>query len=513
MQESEKLPLSVANARQDSSASLWSTDFEREEVSDAQGKLRLTMVTAVWGKWHLDMHFNVNLPTLLAPGNLPALAEQCEMTYYIFTRKADFRRVDTAPETEVLRQIMSVEIRWLDEADLKDPIATHHKAWNQAIREAAANGSLALLMPPDVAWADNSFASIVKRLKNGARAIFMTYLRAESSSFVEALLERKPDGEIVNRVPPQEMVELCVRSLHPLMAAYLRDSDYFPIHPEMILWAVPGEGFAVRVLAREMFIFDPRCVEFNAVSLLAQPLGEETMSFMADSDELFAVSLATLGKDVAWHVNAHKADPVEIAGWWLTYDSPVNDFMVSQKIRWHFAPVTEEKWRAKERGCDLFVRRVALTREGMRIWQAMCELECTNASLALSLAVHTGVFQRGARGRGGAIVLVPSDAAFAREENTYFERLLTPEGAQMLAKLIRAHHIPDAQDAVETRDPLAIMLQGEEQREVQSGQGPLMLRQLADDSYEIGGARVINGPLRIGRHTVYVLDRLFDNLE
>lgn len=507
MQDSRQPHQSMGSAGEHMCESLWPRDADIDEQAARPTELRVTIVTAVWGKWHLDMHLDVNLPTLLAPGNLPALAEYCDATYLIFTRKADFARLNSAPEIEALRRIMSVEFRWLDEADLKDPIATHHKAWAQATKEATERDSLVLLMPPDVAWGDNSFASVVERLKNGVRAIFMTYLRAESASFVEALLRRKSKDGIVNRVPPQEMVELCVRSLHPLMAAYLRDSEYFPIHPEMILWAVPGEGFAVRVLAREMFIFDPGCIELNSVSLVAQSLAEEELAFMADSDELFAVSLAPLGKDIDWHINAHKADTIEIAGWWLTYDSPVNDFMAGQKIRWHFAPVTEEKWRPKERGCDLFVRRAAAAREGMRVWQAACELECTKSSLILSLAVQTGAVQRGVRGRAGAIVLLPSDDAFARDHD-HFERLLTPEGAQALVRLIRAHHIPDVKDAVEARDPLATLLHGEEQREVRSGASSLMLRRLEYGTYDIGGARITSGPLLIGTHAVYVVDKL-----
>lgn len=506
--QSGEHPRFKLKASGDACDALWPLAENGEEQAAAQGGLRLTMVTAVWGKWHLDMHFNVNLPTLLAPGNLPALAARCKTTYLIFTRKADFERINSAAEIEALRRIMTVEIRWLDEADLQDPIAAHHKAWNLATKEAADNGSLVLLMPPDVAWGDNSFGSVVKHLENGVRAIFMTYLRAESSSFVEALLSRKPKEGIVNRVPPEEMVELCVRSLHPLMGAYLRDSDYFPIHPEMILWAVPGEGFAVRVLAREMFIFDPVRVELNSVALVAQTLSDDAIAFMAESDELFAVSLAPLGKDIGWHINAHRADAIEIAGWWLNYDSPVNDFIASQKIRWHFAPVTEDKWRCKERSSDLFVRRVAVAREGMRIWQAACELECTKASLALSLAVHTGAFQRGVRGRGHALVLIPNDAAF--DDDAYFEWLLTPEGAKSLTLLIGAHHIPDVKDFVGARDPLAAANNDDKRGVVQSGRGPILLRQLDDGSYEIAGAQVTDGPLKIGKHAVYVVDRLID---
>jgi hypothetical protein len=407
------------------------------------------MATAVWGKWHLDIHFDVNLPTLLAPGNLPTLAAFCDITYVIFTRRADLERIERAPETAALRRLMVVDIRLFSEIDIRDPIAAHHKAWALVTEASARDGSLVLLMPPDVAWAENCFVTVVERLRRGERAVFMTYLRAESSTFVPALVARKKQGEVTNCVPPSEMVELCVRSLHPLMAAYLRDSKYFPIHSEMVLWAVPQEGFLVRVMAREMFLFDPGYFHLNNASLPIQKMKPGEASFVADSDELFAVSLAPLGKDATWHTTPRKADPIEIAGWWLTYDSPVNDFVAAQKIRWHFAPVSEAKWRAKERASDLFVRRTAAAREGMRIWQAARELQCTMASMTLALSVHTGALSRAARGRGGSIVLLPNDAAFATQRRGFLDQLFSPAQSSTLVRMLRAHHIPDVGELVE----------------------------------------------------------------
>jgi uncharacterized surface protein with fasciclin (FAS1) repeats len=120
--------------------------------------------------------------------------------------------------------------------------------------------------------------------------------------------------------------------------------------------------------------------------------------------------------------------------------------------------------------------------------------------------VHTGPLVRGAHGRGGAIVLLPSDAAFARHGKDCLDRLLAPEGAAALTRLIRAHHIPDVGDALETRDPLGVLLGGEETRELASADGPLLLQVRQDGAYEIGRARVTGGPVRVGPPAVYVVD-------
>src|SRR5262249_59438484 len=52
----------------------------------------IAMVTAVWGDWHLDAHAGANLPTLLAPGNLPVLAGRPEMISRPHTRRSAVQR-------------------------------------------------------------------------------------------------------------------------------------------------------------------------------------------------------------------------------------------------------------------------------------------------------------------------------------------------------------------------------------------------------------------------------------
>ena len=51
--------------------------------------MRCHILTAVWGTWHTDTFINLNLPSLLAPGNLPAFASRIDTTYVIGTSVSD----------------------------------------------------------------------------------------------------------------------------------------------------------------------------------------------------------------------------------------------------------------------------------------------------------------------------------------------------------------------------------------------------------------------------------------
>jgi len=420
-----------------------------------ESRPKLLIVTAVWGRWHIDAFLNLNLPTLMAPGNFPALAEICDIHYVIYTNRQDQVELAESPIISGLNRLMTVEQRLLEDHVLVDPIAAHHLAWERATEDAKKSGSLILMMPPDVAWSDESFGNVGLLMSEGYRAIFMTYLRAEENSF-SATLGAEPKSEDKSlSISSDRMVELCLNCLHPLMAAYLADSEYFPIHPEMMIWAVPGEGLLVRVLAREMFLFDPNEIELNKMRLPKEPVSPKNGYFIADSDQLFGVSLAPVGKDAEWHLTPHQADPVEVGGWWSIYDSGVNDFIVSHHVRWHFAPVTESKWKDKERLSDLFIRRAAGVREGIRFWQIAHRLHLPKVAGLLAVAAQTGIMSRALIGRGEAVaVLLPTESAFRNLPSNQYNELLTFEGAQKLSKLIRAHIIMlEDLDALEG-DPL-----------------------------------------------------------
>jgi hypothetical protein len=254
----------------------------------------------------------------------------------------------------------------------------------------------------------------------------------------------------------------------------------------MLFWPVAGEGLLLRVLAREMFLFNPRFLSLNVANLVGSEIDPNAVHFVSDSDEFFAVSLAGLGKDVDWHMKLRPADPVEIGRWWLNYDSPVNDAIASYKIRWHVNPVTEAKWRQREVASDLFIRRCGVIREGLRVREAAQELGCSKAAQLIAFAVHCHVLEHVVRGSGAATILVPVNAAFARLPDGFVDRLLTPAGRKDLIRFLRAH----ITIAPPPKNPMARRL----------GTTPIKLRGR-------GAARVVGQPVAVGRHTVQLVSQ------
>lgn len=464
----------------------------------------LFVVTAVWGKWHIDQFLYVNLPTLLASDNIPKLAESCEISYIFYTSKEDLEFLSNAQGISRLASFAKLDFRILDAERLRDPIAAHHHAWNLATAIAKSSDSYILLMPPDVAWSNGSFGHVADLLNGGIKAIFMTYLRAESESFTRQLASKYDQLLGVTTVSGAELVDMSLRCLHPLMAAYLRESSYYPIHSEMMLWTIPNEGLAARVLAREMFIFNPNAFNLTIASLAAEEIDPATIHFITDSDDLFAVSLSEFGKDSAWYQRARKADPTDIAGWWLAYDSPINDTIVSNKIRWHRQPVTEHKWRAREQGADLFLRRCAARREGIRIWHVARHFGCSILARAVALAVYTKAFEHALVGNSGCAVFLPTDAALEALGTAELEYLTSPEGHHELVEMIRHHYAP-LHGAAEIQGQ---KLEQNSSSEWLSAAGQNLRFTKAEGIRRINNIIISSEPIRNGRHVVMPIEGL-----
>ena len=181
------------------------------------------------------MFLEINLPTMLAPENLPALVDGVTCEYIIYTTSKDAAVMMHDRAFERLRALMPVEIKIFSPSKTRHPVDLHMDIWLSATERARKLEAFILFMPPDVGWANGSFARLRDALIAGKRAIFMTYPRVVSETISPALQEVHPRNvDEAMTVSPREMMALALTHIHPLMAAYTRSASHFPIHPEMI---------------------------------------------------------------------------------------------------------------------------------------------------------------------------------------------------------------------------------------------------------------------------------------
>jgi hypothetical protein len=383
----------------------------------SSGRRRCVFVTVFWGEWHRAIFLDANLPTMLSPGNLPALTTGVDCEYLIYTTAKDALQIRRCPAFQRLSAVLPVKIKLFKPSKTKNIFSLQHEIWAAATEYARRQGAFILLMPPDVAWADGSFMALRDALEAGKRAIFMTYPRVVSEAIGPALAEHFPlTAEDARVIPPNDLMALTITHIHPLMAAYNRAASHFPLHPEMLLWPIEGDGFLLRLLARELFCFEPGHYALNAQSLLAEVPRCDEIHVFTDSRKFLGISFTPLWKDMEWYLARRRLDPLFVGRWWLDYDSPLNDHLSTLNLRFTCGSADHQRWRRIEAQADALLTHLRAAREFMRVLMTLEKMGHSRAAafLASSLRVY-GVARRWPR-QGPFLVLAPTNEALARAE-------------------------------------------------------------------------------------------------
>jgi hypothetical protein len=436
---------------------------------------------------------------MLAAGNLPAFAATVDTNYVIYTPLEDRTRMERSALFEKLRSIVRIEFRELGPADNTTPIDTTNRIWQLGIREAAQSSAFVMFMPPDVVWADGSLGHLADLITAGKHAIFLNWhLRSISETFIPAFHSKhRPDSNGIVTVDARTLVQLGMEHAHPIVGAYLRDSPFFPRHPEVIFWPIPGEGVLMHVLALTPFVFRPDALQLTPTHLLAAVPAPDRLHFVSDSDDLYMVSLAELGKDADWYRQNVKLNSSRIARWWLYYDSPSNDILVRVPYRLHFTGMTQSKWRRAELAARLTIHRLISAREVLRLVVAAREMGCDLAAQLLEFVLHADLAHRIVDSPGPYLFLLPRDEAIApmwKDVDGYLTSYI-----DLFLDVLRAHCV--------SVDQIPVLREDYRQFEVESAAGDtialriaasLTLDDEADEELEVEK----KGPQSFGTHHV-----------
>src|SRR5215475_11099349 len=127
-----------------------STTLRPHESVPADTNRKFQLVTTVWGEWYVDVFLKFNIPSLLAPGNIPKLCTRQQGRYVIFTRRSDAKRIAESDAFARLSQRLPVEIEALpDRLFAGNPHVIHVELWSRAARVAAERGEWIALIAAD----------------------------------------------------------------------------------------------------------------------------------------------------------------------------------------------------------------------------------------------------------------------------------------------------------------------------------------------------------------------------
>lgn len=470
-------------------------------------RLSCYIVTAVWGEWHIDTFLRYSLPTAMSPNNLPVLAAAHDVIYKIFTRPGEGGSIEDSPIYRKLAAVVRTEIVEISDIDFSDPISAHAHIWRVAIGEARLSNSTVVLFIPDFVWADGCLASLAEGLAQGKKATYSNSMRAVSESLLPQL-DPLCDGDKPITIAPSDLVRLGIEHIHPLTSAYLYDSERFTVHPQNIMWSVPGEGFLVRCPIVELLSIDPNYFELTDRTLLQNYKDPDDVLLFPNSDQMFALSLASISKDIDWYFEPRRCDVLDLARWWMAHESPANRQCIQQRFRFHTGTMAEDKWREVERQSDEFVEQLIAASELHRVYYGIRDKGFQVASRLLACFIVGARLYERFSGIGEATFLVPSDEAFDSLPDESLGTLISHEHEANLLRFFESHIVPSKLQ-LESAVPLS---NGEEalSRTLETLNGSRLHLHQQDGQTTLGDAKILDGPFGAGDIAIYSIDRLLN---
>src|SRR5579863_8544235 len=144
-------------------------------------KHRARLLIPIWGKSYVDRFVGVALPTLLAPGNLPALAAETDLEALILTTQSTIPHFEKQKAILALNTVCKVRFLAIDDLIVEALYGvTLTLAYARGILEsgAAQTETYFVFMNADFALADGSLQTLAEKIAEGHPCILGPSLRA-----------------------------------------------------------------------------------------------------------------------------------------------------------------------------------------------------------------------------------------------------------------------------------------------------------------------------------------------
>jgi hypothetical protein len=206
--------------------------------------VRYDVFVAVWGQPFVRKFMELSLVSQLALGNLPALAKNADIHYHIYTDKAS--RKFFGPNLLELSEYAQIHFYYFNEipygdGNLEQAISNSDiMTIKHNVQRITANhmlsrleNSAAILMDSDFIIADGSLNRMHSLRRKGKRAVMTTLLRLNETTASPLLYK-----DIPFYLEARNLVKLCIEHMHPIFAAYFKDSQRSTNYPSQLNWWV-----------------------------------------------------------------------------------------------------------------------------------------------------------------------------------------------------------------------------------------------------------------------------------
>ena len=344
-------------------------------------------VVVFWGEEHRNSFVHMLVPSLLAPGNLPALHSPMQSRFLIVTTADDWRAIQSHPVVEALQRLIhSIHIEMAPPASGANKYLVMSEGHKRATMLAFADGAFGIFLTPDLVLSDGSIITLQRLAHQGKAVVLsvaMRFAREGCLREIDNLRGSSPDSALM--LPPRTLAGIALRHMHAETLRYDWDEPYFAARPFSCFFRVPQEdGILVHSFSwapvlvnyRNLGRHDTHTFEswtMDGDYIYRNFPEENTVHVISDSDELLLVSF-THANDRPGDLGPDSLRPrwynrfPGIGTFWKVHalrevkDSaamdPLKRRVLGKGIRIHSGEVCSSAWQQTERLATKIVAKV-----------------------------------------------------------------------------------------------------------------------------------------------------------
>jgi hypothetical protein len=260
----------------------------------------VVILLPVWGARYVTQFLDLGLRTLLAPGNIPALAEACDCTFRILTRSEEERDFHGHPMFRLLARYCTIEFAGID--DLVFPGGQHSATITLAyVRGMRASGpamtqTYFVFLVADYIMANGSLGHLLRHIHDGVSGVTAGNFQIvkEAAETVIKDLVRDPMAPL--SVQPRALLRIALDHLHPVVFASMPGTSTHTIVCNRVFWRAGSGTLVARFYLRHMLCIRPETDRFDVgsscdYSFIPEMCASGRVVAVADSDDYCVIEM------------------------------------------------------------------------------------------------------------------------------------------------------------------------------------------------------------------------------
>jgi hypothetical protein len=203
-----------------------------------------SFVVVLWGGAFRRLFLRLCLPSLLSPGNIPALGREQRGQFIICTTSEDRAAIEADSAFRRLAEEIEPRFVLFEKPKSGDDkyalMSAGHLAAATAIH---ARRGIGIFLCPDAIVSNGAISALERLSLAGARAVLAPPLRYCSEGLIPVLeASGRFSGQHPAGISARELMALALPQLHPEDRRFDWHSRFFSYEPVCCFWRVPGDG-------------------------------------------------------------------------------------------------------------------------------------------------------------------------------------------------------------------------------------------------------------------------------